>query len=46
MTTFITPPIGKSFALLATMHKGFAANGNTLMVELYETGGDLSHDDR
>ena len=36
MATFITPPNGKSFSLLATMYKGFASNGTTLVIELYE----------
>ena len=36
MVAFITPPIGKSFSLLATMHKGACANGTTLTIELYE----------
>lgn len=46
MAAFIPPPIGKSATLLATMHKGFCANGNTLVIELYETDSDLSHYDR
>ncbi len=36
MAVFVTPP-DKSFALLATMFKGACANGNSLIVELYET---------
>ena len=46
MARFITPPIGKSFALLATMYKGVASNGTTLVIELYETDSDLSDYDR
>ncbi len=36
---------GKAFALLATMHKGFCANGTTLIFELYETSNNLSDQD-
>lgn len=46
MARFITPPIGKSFTLLATMYKGFASNGTTLVIELYEASNDLSDYDR
>ena len=46
MARFITPPNGKSFSLLATMYKGFCANGTTLVIELYETSGNISDNDR
>ena len=46
MARFITPPVGKSFTLLATIYKGFVANGTTLVIELYETDSDLSDYDR
>ena len=46
MARFITPPIGKSFTLLATMYKGFASNGTTLVIEMYETNSDLPNNDR
>lgn len=46
MAAFIRPRIGKSATLLATMHKGFCSNGNTLIIEMYETDSDLPHDDR
>lgn len=32
----ITPPLNKTCALLATMYKGFASNGTTLVMEFYE----------
>ena len=46
MATFITPPNGKSFSLLAAMYKGFCANGTTLVIELYEASGNISDYDR
>lgn len=46
MARFITPPNSKSFSLLATMYKGFASNGTTLVIELYETSSDLPNYDR
>ena len=46
MASFITPPNGKSFSLLATMYKGFASNGTTLVIEMYETNSDLPNNDR
>jgi hypothetical protein len=32
----VTPPLDKTRALLATMYKGFASNGTTLTIELFE----------
>ena len=46
MAAFLGSPCGKSPALLATMYKGFCANGNTLIIELYETSSDLPNYDR
>lgn len=46
MARLITPPIGKSFSLLATMYKGVASNGTTLVIEMYETNSDLPNNDR
>ena len=44
MVGFIAPG-GKTFALLASMYKGFCANGTTLIFELYETSNNLPDQD-
>ena len=44
--THITPPNSKAVALLATMYNGGCSNGSVLMLELYETSGNISDNDR
>ena len=41
MCGFLSTIKGKAFSLTATMYKGFASNGTTLIIDLYEADNDL-----
>ena len=42
MSGFLSTTNSKAFSLTATMYKGFASNGTTLVIGLYEADDDLS----
>jgi hypothetical protein len=41
MGGFLSTANNKAFSLNATMYKGFASNGTTLVIDLYEADNDL-----
>lgn len=41
MGGFLSTINGKAFSLTATKYKGFASNGTTLVIDLYEADNDL-----
>ena len=42
MSGYLSTINRKAFSLTATMYKGFASNGTTLVIDLYEADDDLS----